>query len=124
MPLTYEKPELPQGTKINNLVSADLHAQELTPKTRVVIINRGRTDYRDKYDAHDYVVPPVLGEVEYEVANHFRERSVVPGSRDPVTGHQDVFIAILGLDPVEKRSEERRVGKEGRSRWSRDQSQK
>lgn len=99
---TYSKPDLPTGTKVRNLVSADLHAQELTPKTRVVIINRGRLPYRDKYDAHDYEVPPGLGEVEYEVANHFRERSVVPGSRDPVTGAQDVFIAILGLDPEER----------------------
>lgn len=101
MPLTYEKPPLPAGAKVNNLVSSDLHAQELTPKTRVVIINRGRTDYKDKFDAHDYVVPPGLGEVEYEVAHHFRERAVVPGSRDPLSGNQEVFIAILGIDPPE-----------------------
>lgn len=102
MPLTYERPDLPAGATIAKLVSSDLKAQELTPKTRVIIINRGREPYCDKYDGHDYVVPPGLGEVEYEVANHFRERSVVPGSRDPQGRGQDVFIAVLGQDPPEK----------------------
>lgn len=98
----YEKPVLPAGSKVNNLVSADLKAQELTPKTRVVLLNRGRLPYVDKYDGRDYTVPPGYGEVEYEVANHFRERSVVPGSRDPVNGYQDVFIVIPGQDAPEK----------------------
>src|SRR5262245_1339636 len=102
MPQTYKKPELPAGTTVTSVVPSNLHAQELTPKTRVVCINRGSAPYVDKCDGKDYVVPPGLFEVEYEVADHFRLRSVVPGSRDPVSGAQDNFIAILGLDPPEK----------------------
>src|SRR5262245_32700215 len=101
MPRTYTKPELPSGTKVQSVVPIDLHAQELTPKTRVTCLNRGADVYRDKCDGRDYVVPPGVFEVEYEVAEHFRLRSVVPGSRDPVTGAQQTFIVIFGIDPPE-----------------------
>src|SRR5262245_13119947 len=102
MPQTYKKPELPAGTTVTSVVPTDLRAQELTPKTRVVCINRGSAPYVDKCDGKDYVVPPGLFEVEYEVADLFRQRSVVQGSRDPVSGAQDTYIAILGLDPPER----------------------
>jgi len=102
MPQTYKKPELPGHATVNTVVPKDLRAQELGPKTMVTCINRGSEPYIDKCDGRDYVVPPGLFEVEYEVADHFRLRSVVPGSRDPVSGAQDTFIAILGLDPPEK----------------------
>jgi len=102
MTQTYKKPELPSGTKVANVVPSDLQAQELGPKTRVVCINRGSGAYVDKCDGRDYVVPPGLFEVEYEVADHFRLRSVVAGSRDPVTGAQETYIAIIGVDPPER----------------------
>lgn len=65
-------------------------------------INRGSEPYIDKCDGRDYIVPPGYFEVEYEVADHFRLRSVVPGSRDPLTGAQESFIAIIGIDPPER----------------------
>jgi hypothetical protein len=102
MPQTYQKPDLPAHATVNAVVPKDLKAPELGPKTMVTCINRGSDPYLDKCDGRDYVVPPGLFEVEYEVADHFRLRSVVPGSRDPVSGAQDTFIAILGLDPPEK----------------------
>lgn len=102
MPRTYKKPELPQGAKVSSVVPTELNAQELTPKTRVTCVNRGSEPYVDKCDGRDYIVPPGLFEVEYEVAEHFRLRSVVPGSRDPLSGAQENFIAILGIDPPEK----------------------
>jgi len=102
MPQTYDKPKLPEGTKVTNVVPSDLKAQELGPKTRVICINRSSEPYIDKCDARDYVVPPGYFEVEYEVAEHFRLRSVVPGSRDPVTGAQETYIAIVGIDPPER----------------------
>lgn len=98
----YKRPELPDGVKPVNL-TPDGAAQELEPKTRVIIRNRGDQVYKDKFDGRDYTVPPgAVCEVEYEVANHFRERSVVPGSRDPITGKQEHFIAILGIDREER----------------------
>lgn len=99
MPTTYNRPTLPEGVQPLSLASSDLKATELTPKTTVLCINRGDQDYVDKFDGKDYVVPPGYFEVAYEVAAHFRERSVVPGSRNPVTGHQENYIAILGIDP-------------------------
>src|SRR5262245_7405544 len=102
MPATYQKPELPAGVVVNNVVPSDLKAQELTPKTRVICINRGSEPYVDKCDGRDYVFPPGYFEVEYEVADHFRLRSVVPGSRDPITGAQETYIAIIGIDPPER----------------------
>jgi hypothetical protein len=98
----YERPELPEGVKPVSLVP-DGAKQELDPKTRVLIVNRGTQAYRDKFDGRDYTVPPrAVAEVEFEVADHFRNRSVVPGSRDPISGKQDRFIAILGIDRPER----------------------
>jgi hypothetical protein len=98
----YNRPDLPEGVKPVNLVPLGA-TQELEPKTRVLIVNRGDAPYRDKFDGRDYIVPgATVAEVEYEVANHFRERSVVAGSRDPVTGKQDRRIAILGIDKPER----------------------
>jgi hypothetical protein len=99
MPQTYVKPVVPND--LVTLTSVDLKATELTPKTAVICINRGREVYRDKCDGRDYEVPPGHFEVAYEVAAHFRERSVVPGSRNPITGRQTNFIAILGMDKPE-----------------------
>lgn len=102
MPVTYRRPTLPPGTAPPpNLASVDLKAQELTPQTTVVCINRGGLIYCDKYDGRDYEVPPGLFEVAYEVAAHFRARSIVPGSRNPITGGQQTYIAILGIDKPE-----------------------
>jgi hypothetical protein len=98
----YNKPTLPVGTEVVNLVPEGLGGTELTPKTRVVIINRSAHPYHDKHDGRDYIVLPGLSEVEYEAADHFRSRSVVPGTRDPITGKQEHFIAILGIDPEER----------------------
>jgi len=99
---TYTRPDLPDGVKPFSLLSTDMKAQELTAKTRVICINRGTEPYVDKWDSRDYICPPGIFEVEYEAASHFRDRSVVPGSRNPITGEQEVFIAILGIDPPEK----------------------
>jgi endonuclease YncB( thermonuclease family) len=96
----YRRPETP--TKPANLVPEGLGGEELTPSTRVVCINRGDTDYLDKCDGRDYVCAPGLFEVEYQVADHFRTRSVIPGSRDPISGKQEHYIAILGIDPPEQ----------------------
>lgn len=100
MPPLYKRPDTP--VKPVNLVPEGLGGEELTPKTRVVCINRSDVTYVDKCDGRDYVCPPGLFEVEYEVANHFRERSVIPGSRDPVSGKQEHYIAIVGIDPEDR----------------------
>jgi len=102
MAQTYTRPPLPPWVaKPHDLASVDLKAIELTPKTSVLCINRGAAVYYDKYDGRDYEVPPGYFEVAYEVAAHFRERSIVPGSRNPVTGGQQMYIAILGIDRPE-----------------------
>lgn len=100
--MLYQRPTAPDGAKILNLVPDSLGGEELTPETRVLCINRGATPYRDKYDGRDYTCPPGLFEVEYKAADHFRGRSVIPGTRDPITGKQEHYIAILGIDRADR----------------------
>lgn len=100
---TYARPTLPPDVTPVNLAPDGMGGTELTPQTRVLIVNRGTHPYVDKFDGRNYTVPPeTVSEVAYEVAAHFRERSIIPGSRDPVSGKQEHYIAILGIDPPEK----------------------
>lgn len=100
--MLYQRPTAPAGAKVVNLVPDSAGGEELTPKTRVLCVNRSNVPYQDKCDGRDYTCPPGLFEVEYEVANHFRERSVIPGTRDPITGKQEHYIAIVGIDRADR----------------------
>jgi hypothetical protein len=74
----------------------------LTADTPVVIINRGNAPVEDRYDGEPWIIPPGHFTVPYGVAMHLRDRSVVPGSRDPISGKQKSFIGILNVDPEER----------------------
>jgi hypothetical protein len=54
-------------------------------------------DYQDTYDSRHYVIAPGYFEVELGAATHFKDRAVVPGSRNPETNFQASFIAIIGV---------------------------
>lgn len=54
-------------------------------------------DYTDTYDSRHYIIAPGYFEVELGAAVHFKERAVVPGSRNPETNFQASFIAIIGV---------------------------
>lgn len=54
-------------------------------------------DLKDTYDGRHYVIAPGYFSAEYGAALHFQRRAVVPGSRNPESGFQASFIAIIGL---------------------------
>lgn len=68
----------------------------LKPESEVLCINRGRETYTDMFDSRTYVIEPGYFTVAYGAALHFQARAVVPGSRNPETGFQASFIAIIG----------------------------
>lgn len=115
-------PTLPATAAVQQLVPESSGAIQIKPETRVLCIHRGRRltehgqpipinprldpndpktacvgDYTDTFDSKHYVIRPGFFEVEYAAAVHFRNRAVVPGSRNPETAFQASFIAIIGL---------------------------
>jgi hypothetical protein len=54
-------------------------------------------DYTDTFDSRHYIIGPGYFEVELAAAVHFKDRAVVPGSRNPETNFQASFIAIIGV---------------------------
>ncbi len=106
-------------------------SNELKPETEVVILFKGGPPIVDKWDSKDYVVPPIPRDVNgqhvctleqwrershpaahfrvaYGVAQHLRDRNIVPGTRNPHTGKAHSQIAIVqtpngkGLDPPQR----------------------
>jgi hypothetical protein len=67
----------------------------LHPERRKGVVYDG--DYADTYDGHHYIIPPGYFEVELGAALHFKDRAVVPGSRNPETNYQASFIAVVGV---------------------------
>lgn len=70
---------------------------KLTPDTTVLCINRGRRQLRDTFDSRHYVIPVGYFTIPYGAALHFKNRQVVPGSRNPETNYQASFISIIGV---------------------------
>lgn len=54
-------------------------------------------DVQDTFDSRHYLIPVGYFTCPYDAAQHFKARAVVPGSRNPETGFQASFIAILGI---------------------------
>jgi hypothetical protein len=54
-------------------------------------------DYTDTFDSRHYIIAPGYFEVELGAATHFKDRAVVPGSRNPETNFQASFISIIGV---------------------------
>lgn len=109
---------------VRHLVREGVHEVHITPETPVLCIHRGRRlqadgkpvyhgnaarhrdgdrepffegDYKDTYDGNHYIIEPGYFSAPYGAALHFQRRAVVPGSRNPETGFQASFIAIIGV---------------------------
>lgn len=110
------------ASAVQQLVPEGSGSIQLLPETRVLCIHRGRRqtvngvpvpinprqdpddpktachgDYTDTYNGKHYIINPGFFEVEYGCAVHFRNRAVVPGSRNPETNFQASFIAVIGV---------------------------
>lgn len=82
---------------IRNLQPESSGEVQLKPDTKVLVVNRGRETLFDTYDSKHYTIPPGFFEIEYGAAVHFKNRGVVPGSRNPETNFQASFFAIVGV---------------------------
>lgn len=69
----------------------------VTPETIVLCINRGREPLEDTFNSRHYLIQPGYFSVQLGAAQHFKDRAVVPGSRNPETRWQASFIAIIGV---------------------------
>lgn len=70
---------------------------QLSPESEVLCINRGTQPLEDMWDSIPFKIPPGYFKTTYAAARHFRDRAVVPGSRNPETHQQTSFIAIIGI---------------------------
>lgn len=102
---TYTVPPSVDRSQVVDLTPETTHRAAIQPTTRVVCVNRGPKRIIDKYNAHEYDIPPfALFEVEYQAAVHLQRRAIVMGTKNPdpndPTAPQHVsWISILGLDP-------------------------
>lgn len=69
----------------------------ITPETIVLCVNRGREPLEDTFNSRHYVIQPGYFSVQLGAAQHFKDRAVVPGSRNPETRWQASFISIIGV---------------------------
>lgn len=69
----------------------------LTPDREVLCVHRGDEPYEDMFDGRPYKIAPGFFKTQYGAARHFKERAVVPGTRNPETRYQASFIAIIGV---------------------------
>lgn len=89
---------LPAGLAVQQLVpNTGTRQVQLTPDRDVLCVHRGDEDYEDMFDSRPYRIAPGFFMTTYGAAQHFRARSVVPGSRNPETSQQTSFVAIIGI---------------------------
>lgn len=72
-------------------------AVQLSAETIVLCVHRGREPIVDMFDSRVYTIAPGYFTAPYGAALHFKHRAVVPGSRNPETGFQASFIAVIGV---------------------------
>lgn len=78
----YLPPELPRDAVVARLQPTDVPAQALSLDTLVKFINRGHHTLDCQFDGQHYEIPPGWSEVRFAAALHFRDRLIVPGTRD------------------------------------------
>jgi hypothetical protein len=102
LPEYYQLPRRQPGDPLPvNLVPDAGAGNELKPESIVEIYSRAPHVLHDTHDGRHYSIPPGASLIEYAAAAHFRERSLVPGTRNPETGKQQRYILIPELrDPI------------------------
>lgn len=101
---SYQRPTLPPDLVVKDLSKSVTEGPQKEPKPdeRVICINRGRKDITVTFDSRHMVLPPGYFEIEYEAAKHFRNREIVPGTKNPELNTFVSWIAILNVDADEK----------------------
>lgn len=98
---SYRTPQLPDGHQVVDLVPEDAKANELTPDTIVVVLNRGRKPVSDMFDGRTYHVPVGYSRMPYGAAVHFQKRAVVPGTKNLEIGGWLSWLVMPGIDAPE-----------------------
>lgn len=89
---------LPAGLEIQQLLpQRGTREIELNAEREVLCIHRGTEPYDDMFNSVPFRILPGYFTVAYGAAKHFRDRAVVPGSRNPETHRQTSFLAIIGV---------------------------
>lgn len=95
------------GDPLNLLAEGETSAA-LKPDSRVLCLNRGRRDLDSMFNGENKTIPAGLFVTEFREAQHFKDRLVVPGTRNLEVGGHVSWITILGsedqrvlVDPVE-----------------------
>jgi hypothetical protein len=79
-----------------NLLHSQQIANTIPLNAPVLCINRGRKTLLDTFNANHIEIPPGHFITEYEAAQHFRERLIVPGTKNLEVGGFVSWIGILG----------------------------
>lgn len=101
--------ELPEGTEVASLLIQRMNETSLKPDSPVIVINRGRKPLEMTFDGNHIPIPVGYFETEYGAALHFKDRAVVPGTRNLEVGGFISWFSILGssdgrvaVDPPEQ----------------------
>lgn len=86
-----------QVGEVQELKPQSSGALVITPDTIVLCVNRGREVLEDTFNSRHYQIQPGYFSVQLGAAQHFKDRAVVPGSRNPETRWQASFISIIGV---------------------------
>lgn len=71
-------------------------ATAIQPNERVLCINRGRQTLIDTFDGRHIPLPVGYFEIEFDAAQHFQRRLIVPGTRNLAENAFVSYIGILG----------------------------
>lgn len=98
MTTTHERPVLSSERvrEVQQLRAAVSEDVKIGPETEVLCVHRGRETLEDMFDSRNYTINPGHFFAPYGAAKHFKDRAVVPGSRNPESRSQVSFITIIG----------------------------
>lgn len=102
--------DLPDGVEVSSLLIERLNETSLKPDSPVYCVNRGRKPLELTFNGNHVVVPVGLFLTEYRAAQHFKDRAVVPGTRNLEVGGHVSWISIIG-------SEDRRLTVDPPDTW-------
>lgn len=88
--------ELPDGVEVASLLIERMNETSLKPDSPVIVLNRGRKVMEMTFDGNHIPIPVGYFETEYGAALHFKERAVVPGTRNLEVGGFVSWFAIIG----------------------------
>lgn len=89
-------PPVAAADAVDLTAAAVTNSSQIQPTDRVFCINRGRKPLTDQFDGRHVVLPSGWFQIEFDAAQHFHRRLIVPGTRNlEVDGYQS-WVGIRG----------------------------